>query len=42
MRVELDRSRLFHKDMSEVRLVMHVDFCALNESAFARIVGIIP
>ena len=42
MRVELDRSRLFHKDMSEVRLVMHVDLAVLNEAAFARIKGIIP
>jgi HK97 family phage major capsid protein len=41
-RVELDSSRLFDKDMSEVRAVMRADLVVPNPKAVVRILGLIP
>jgi len=40
--VELDRSRLFDRDMSEVRAKLRADLLVPNGSAVCRIVGIVP
>jgi hypothetical protein len=40
--IELDRSRLFDRDMSELRSKLRADLIAPNSSAIVRIVGIRP
>jgi HK97 family phage major capsid protein len=40
--VELDRSRLFDRDMSEMRAKLRADLVIPNPSAVVRIVGILP
>lgn len=42
IRVELDRSRLFNTDQSEIRAIARVDFVVPNPDAVVRIAGIIP
>ena len=38
----IDRSRLFHRDMSEMRAKLRVDFMSPNPVAVVRIRGIRP
>lgn len=41
-RVELDRSRLFHHDSSELRAICRFDVVVPNPAAVVRIKGIVP
>jgi hypothetical protein len=40
--IELDRSRLFHRDMSELRGRLRADLVVPNPAAVVRIEGITP
>lgn len=40
--IELDRSRLFDRDMSEIRAKMRADLIVPNPQAIVRIDGITP
>lgn len=40
-RVEVDSSRLFNSDQSEIRAIMRVDLVVANASAVVRILGIL-
>lgn len=42
VRVELDRSRLFNSDQSELRAILRADLVVPNAKAIVRILGIIP
>lgn len=42
VRIELDRSRLFNTDQSELRAVLRADLVVPNPAAVCRIAGIIP
>jgi hypothetical protein len=40
--IELDRSRLFNQDMSELRAKLRADLIVPNPTAVVRIVGVRP